>query len=469
MTPTSRSLARAAALLAAASAFLPTESRAERYDLAALLARVRQRAPQVAAAREQIAVADAQLATARRLWAPQGELTFGLTGAPDVRCADATGYSHPDRTLRERNCVQTNVADLQNNKSLADALPFQGVGLRLDAKLVQPIYSFGKIEAASDAARAGKAVAGLSVEQAQAEVAVLAQRAYYGRKWARAALAMLDDALSRLDGWVKKIDREIDTGKSTYTETDLLRLKLAIEQLTLVRLEVKKAETIALAGLQMLTEDPRADVDDAELVAPQEPLQPLGHYADGSTAQRPEARMIRAGLDAAAAQRKLRIAEMLPDLGLATSFTYGYASSVDDPQNAFFSRPNTLSFGVALVLRQPLDFGVRSGRYAQARAEERAADAKRRLAWAGLRLDVERAFADAEEARQRAVHAARAERLARSWLNAVDQNLEMGTAESRDLVDAARAYLEMRLRNLQAILDVHTTLAQLHRAAGQAP
>jgi outer membrane protein TolC len=444
-------------------------ARAERYDLQQLLARVRDRAPQIDAAQAAVYIAEAQVHTARRLWAPTGELTFGLTGVPEVRCADAGGFVDPDKATREANCVRTNVADLQNNSSLRDALPFQGVGLRLDVRLVQPLYTFGKIEAAREAAAAGRAVAGLTVEQARAEVITLATRAYWGRKWALGATATLDEALTKLEGWVGKLERDLDSGKSSFTQIDLLRLKIAVEQVHLVRLEIVKAAEIAQAGLRLLTQDKDAEVDASELTLPSDPARPLQHYELSAELKRPESRMLKAGAQAAHAQRKLRIAEMLPDLGIAGSFTFGYASSVDDPQNAYFNRPNTLSLGVALVLRQTLDFGVRSGRLEQARAEERTALARLRLAQAGLLLEVERAYADAKEARQRSARTGRAERVARSWLLAVDQNLEMGVGESRDLVDAARAYMEMRLRNLQAILDVHTTMVQLQRAAGETP
>lgn len=442
---------------------------AERYDLRALLDRVRHKAPQVLVASEQVQVADTLQRTARRLWAPTGELTFGITGAPEVRCADATGYSDPNRSVREQNCVQTNVADLKNNSGLLDALPVQGVGLRLDARLLQPLYTFGKIEAARDAANQGRTVADAGVDQARADVTVLAQRAYYGLKWARAAGATLDEAIERLDGYVKKIEKELDSGKTSYTNVDLLRLKLAVEQIHLARLEVTKAGEIAQAGLKLLTQDPRADVDEAELEVPADPSRSREQYEESVDGRRPESRQLTAALRAARAQRKLRIAEMLPDVGIAASFNYAYASSVDDPRNSFFSRPNNLGFGLALVVRQQLDFGVRSGRYEQARAEERLAESKQKLAQAGMQLEVDRAFAEAKEARDRAVRTHRAERVARNWVNAVDQNLELGIGESRDLVDAARGYLEMRLRNLQAILDVHTTLAALQRASGELP
>ena len=42
----------------------------------------------VQAAREGVESADAQLSQANRLWWPTGQLTFGITGSPEVRCID---------------------------------------------------------------------------------------------------------------------------------------------------------------------------------------------------------------------------------------------------------------------------------------------------------------------------------------------------------------------------------------------
>jgi outer membrane protein TolC len=42
----------------------------------------------------------------------------------------------------------------------------------------------------------------------------------------------------------------------------------------------------------------------------------------------------------------------------------------------------------------------------------------------------------------------------------------VGTVESKDLVDAARSYFEMRLQHLSAIMDLNVSLAALKRAAG---
>src|SRR5687767_108151 len=113
----------------------PFPAAARRYTLPELLEHVSRVYPGVVAAREGQAAAQAQLEQAGRLWAPQGEITFGLTGSPDVKCADATGFSNTtDKAARQANCITTTATDLRG-QNLGNVLPLHGVVLQLNARL----------------------------------------------------------------------------------------------------------------------------------------------------------------------------------------------------------------------------------------------------------------------------------------------------------------------------------------------
>jgi outer membrane protein TolC len=140
--------------------------------------------------------------------------------------------------------------------------------------------------------------------------------------------------------------------------------------------------------------------------------------------------------------------------------------NVDNPQNAFMNHPNSTSLGLSLAFRQPLDIPLRLANFDKARAEERAFDQKRKEALGGIALEIEKAYADADAARKRNKLTAHGEKIARGWYNSVDQLLQVGTVESKDLVDAARSYFELRLQHLSAIMDLNVALAGLKRAAG---
>ena len=103
-------------------------------------------------------------------------------------------------------------------------------------------------------------------------------------------------------------------------------------------------------------------------------------------------------------------------------------------------------------------------RHAEADAD--VVTAQRHLVRGGVDFEVERAYADLAEARRRMGSGERGQKTARGWLNAVRQNMDLGTAQPRDLVDSARSYFELRISYFQAIMDVNLATAALRRAAG---
>jgi outer membrane protein TolC len=460
-------------LVAAVALLAARPAAARRYTLPELIARVNASYPGVQAAREGVDSADAQLSQATRLWWPTGQLTFGITGSPDVRCFrsqyDGMGNpilganGQPVQVRDVRDCTHTDVVDLRSGEQV---LPIHGVAFNLSANLIQPLYTFGKIESARAAAKAGVDVARAQVDKDRAEVTFNVTRAYWLLKWARVAEGTLDDGIAKLKSWVKKIDDALDKGKTNYTETDLIRIKLALDTAELTQLDVQKARELGLSGLRMLTDDPDADIDDTELDISEVSEQPLGWYEDLALVHRPETRMLSAGMRAAAAQRRLHLANLMPDLGVALSFTYAYAQSVDDPQNAFMNHPNALGAGLSLVVRYNLDVPMRLANYAKAAADQRMAIERRKQALGGISIEIENAWLDARSARRKTELLAHSEKVARGWYNAVDQNLQVGVAESRDLVDAARNYFELRMRHLQSIMDTNMAIASLKRATG---
>jgi outer membrane protein TolC len=450
-------------------------AQARRYTLTELLEKVGRDYSGVVAAREGQAASEAQLAQANRLWWPSGEITFGITGSPDVKCIgpatlDGSGNVQipavdANQALRQQNCVATSATDLRG-ANLFQVLPFHGVALNLNARLLQPLYTSGKIEFARAAAKAGVDVSRAQVDAARNEAKLWAVRAYYGLKSARAALATLDDGLGRLRAWVKRVDQEIEKGKGSYTESDLIRLKLATDTAEIARLDIVRNLDLAHAGLKLLTDDQDADVDEGDLEDAELVQQPLSFYQDAARTHRPEARMLDAGRYAVRANRKLKIAEMLPDIGLLTTFGYGLATGVDDPQNAFMNRPNYLGASLALAFRQPLDFALRLGKYQEARAQERQLEARREQALGGIGIEIRKAWLDAAEAGDRTKILAHMEKIARGWYTATDQALQTGVADARDVAESARNYVELRIRHLQALMDKNVTLCTLKNTAG---
>ncbi|MSP60643.1 MAG: TolC family protein [Myxococcales bacterium] len=418
-----------------------------------LLKMARERAPQVAIAEASVAVRRAQKIEALGYFFPSGELTYGMYPAPELRCFDGAG------ARSTADCQTTNVTLPNSFNNISS------VGMQLEARLTQPLFTFGKIRNASRAAEHGVSSARAQLEMAKLDVELLVARAYWGWKAARTSLATLRAGRDELLPWVEKIERDLDEAKPQFTVNDLQRIKVALAQVDIFVADLERNELIARAGMRALLHE-EVEIDDAELDPVAIVDQPIDYYRAALRDRRPEVRALDEGVKALQALARVRRAEMLPDVGLVSSITWRYAPSIDSPQNAFLSQANGLGFGLSLGIRQPLDLVLRYGVFSHAGADVALLEAQRSGALLQFEFEVAQGHANLVEARRRLDAAERGQKYARGWLTAIQQNLDLGTGESRDLIDAARGYFELRLRYYQAIHDVNVATAQLRRSSG---
>jgi len=502
--PTLRPLAPTLALLLLVP---PPAARAQerpKRTLAELVAIARRRSATVAAAESNVAVREAQRSEAIRNWWPTGEFNTLLTIAPSVKCLpsydstlafqsltrssgmpsgiDILGDNPVAVAYREQNCANTvDPRTVSNNPSTG--LPFDanglilgknittlspnvaGVGIGVNLRLTQPIYTFGKIEHGVRAADRGIDAERARVEAARDEAELNVARAYWGVKAARAAQATAGDARQELADRLQKVQEDLESDSPKFTVNDMQRLKVALAQADLVVAEAERTLSIAESGLSAAIGEP-TDVDDAELDPVEIVEHPLEYYQDAALIHRPEVRAFEAGVAAMRELQKEKFSEMLPDFAFVFGLDYRYAPTVEDSTNAFVNHANQVGYSAFLTLHQPLDFVERHAHYLKARADADQMAAQRKLAETGIGWEIAQAWANLTEARKRLKVADRGQHVAQGWLNAVRENIDLGTADSRDLVEAARSYYELRLRYYQAIFDANVDVAVLRKASG---
>jgi multidrug efflux system outer membrane protein len=436
------------------SLLLPVAARpaaAKAYTLPELLELARKASPSVAAGVSQTAQIEAQLSEARRSWLPSGELLSVVAPVPEIRC-------FPSR----ENCTQTNISEASLN--------LKGVFTRTELKLVQPVYTFGKIAAGIDAAEAGIAASKSRENGIIAEVELNVRRAYWGAKLAREILETVKDGMSYLDQAQAQIEKNLKEGTGTSTVTDRLRLQVMRADVDGRVLEADKLRSTALSGLRALLgpESPAdLDVDPEPLEVANVPERPLAQYEEQARLSRPEVVALNYLVISKRALADFERRKQYPDLVLIGTATYAFASSIDNPKNAFFNDPfNTASAGLAAALRMPLDVFARNARAAKVRAEAEEAVHRRREALGGIAFEVDRAHADLVEAQKRLKVMQVGEKRSKAWITAVAQNFAAGLAETKDFSDALLSFFQFRVKVLQATFDVNLASASLGRAVG---
>lgn len=437
---------------------------ARAYTLPELLEAVRRQNPGLAASVQATQGIEAQLLEANRGWLPQGEFLSMLAPVPDIRCeTDLPVPAGVDaKQWRQQHCDRTNISEASIN--------LKGVFTRTELRLVQPVFTFGKISAGVSAAQAGVAASRSREAGVAADLAFNVKRAYYGAKLAREVLATLEEARGYLDEGQQKVDKDLAAGTGTVTVIDRHRLRTLRAELETRVLEAKKLADVARGGIRALLgpeSPPDVEVDAEELAAVEVPVRTLAQYEDQARLSRPEVRALDQLVASKRALADLERRKQYPDVVLLGTATFAFASSIDNPKNAFANDPfNTLSAGLAAAVRLPLDLGVRNARALKLHAEAEESVHRRREALGGIGFEVQRAYSDLVEAQQRKRAVDDGVKAARAWLTAVHQNFAAGLAEAKDFADALVAFFQNRVKGLQSIYDLNLAAAALARASG---
>ena len=453
---TFRFSAVAACLWASTSLLFIGAAQAKAYTLDELLDMARKGNLGLAANTQVTAGIEAQALEAHRTYLPSGDLSSTVAPVPRIYCENS-------------DCTLTNLS-FQPSQTFDAITKLRGVFTRTEVKIVQPIYTFGKISAGVNAAELG-VEASRSKESGQvADVELNVRKAYWGAKLAREMMSMLDEGLDFLNDAQKKIEEELADGSGNASVTDRLRLRAMRADIEARSLEARRGADLAKAGLRALI-GPSApadlDVDDAPLETQNVPTRELAAYSDLALTYRPEVKALDKAVAAKRALADLEWRRQYPDLVLLGTATYAYASSIDHPTNAFASNPfNTSGVGVAAALRMPLDLFVKNAHAQRLRAEAREAELRRNDALGGINFEVEKAYTEMKEAEERLKTVQKGEKATRQWIAAIMQNISVGLAETKDFSDALLAFFQARVRCLQGLYDHNIAVASLTRVSG---
>lgn len=421
----------------------PKPASASTYTLSRCLALAAKNYPKVHEARAKLAYKRAQRFQAHTQPYSEFNMTAGLALAPTVR---GTSVYSPDSDV-----------PIKSDMGLAWQVGLDGV---------VPLWTFGKITNTWDAADANVKVGENELKKERNEVLLAVRRAYYGALLAKDALLLVHEAEARIDKYLAPLEKKVEDGDSD--EIDLIKLQLQREDLNTRESEAQKQRLYALSGLRFLTGvSGPLEVPDMPLKLLAHRLGPLAHYLSAARVHRPEINMARAGILAKEAQMRVARAKLFPDFGLGLSARYANAPRVTDQRNPFTIDPgHGQSYGAALVMRYKLDFLPATARLAQAEAELEEIRATERYALGGVGVEVEQAFREAVDAENRLASYGRSVALAKRWMLQVQQGIDVGTFEDKDIVDPAKEYALRRFALMTATFDYNVALAKLALATG---
>lgn len=346
-----------------------------------------------------------------------------------------------------------------------------GVMMRAGAEAVLPIYTFGKLDALEEAGKKGVQAGEALTVRAQDEAEYQAAQAYYGYCLAKQAADVIIETKKQLDEAERLLHRLRASGSDQVSQMDLYKFGFYRQQIEVQRLQAENGASIAASAIKLLiasAPDEVVEIQAEPLRAPEGVLGPLDGYVIAAAKHRPELKAIAAGLEARAQEVKIREAMYYPDFGIAGFFRWMWTTSATRQRSPFAFDPyNDLSAGVGLVMRYQWDFPQKGIHLEQARAEYEKMEHQRDLLGAAVKLEIEKTYGDTNVALARAERLLEGEKNARRWANAAYTAFELGTGDTREVVDSFSAWANSSVLRLQAVHDALVGLKAMSRAVGQ--
>lgn len=412
----------------------------------------------------QVRVSRAQIEEARALYQQAAAQSY-----PQLNAQIVFGGPTAEAKTTEQNRIET-----VTEASLGGDLNFGelGVTVRGNVQLLQPLFTFGKISNAKNAASHLVRAADHQEDATKAEVALNVHRAYWAHQLVHAFVRSLDEGQATLGGILEQIEELLDADSMQVTENDRLRLVHALATLRVRRAEAETGLERANLALRILTGselDARIEVTPRELyeALPDEPPE-LGAIVSDARAARAELLALREVVDAQEAFAEFRRRTLYPDLFVGGLMEFAYTSNATDQTNPFIFDPyNILDFAAGIGLRWQFDLFTKLAQIEMAEAELAVRQSQEALATEAVELEVREIHARIEGGFRQIDQLERANRAARGWLTSTVLAYDIGTGDARELIDAFLAWAASEAELSSVRYDTVVNLSELARARGQ--
>jgi outer membrane protein len=339
----------------------------------------------------------------------------------------------------------------------------------LDFALIQPLYTFGKIDYREKATDRNIKVKREAVVAKQGEVMVQVAQAYYGLILANQGKEAVRDARSYLKDTGERINRLAAVHSPNVKETDKYRLAAYQGAVEKAGAEAEEGAKTAYRALKALTGYP-ANQDFAvptDLPTPAAPPGTLDTQIRTALDMRPEFRQLKEGLVARQLLVDAAKADRLPSFFFAVvgqlAGAPGRRYNPDPYINDWFNDNGALPMVGA---KWHFDFGILNAKVGQARAELEKLKNQERTALMGIPVQVAKDYGDVMQNYKGSVGMEKAYVNARRWLVTTFSNFDMGLGNISDIFQAFERYGVFRGDYLMALYQYNLAVAQLNKDTG---
>ena len=323
-----------------------------------------------------------------------------------------------------------------------------GPFLKIDLKVIQPIYSFGKYASAKEAGQNNLEMRKAMFRESKDDLTLEVAKAFLGVVAGRAGTEVSNELRKRYEQLVEQVEKHLKTPDSHLDDADLLEarsLHFQIEKQCSAISANTDQSLLYLKGLLDLAPDMplttlatnTPDIDKSLDITPQ--LQK--YFREHS----PLLKRIRSGMNALQKKAELEKRKRYPDLFLAIGAGYGTAPNRDKQENAFITDDyNYERLGSTLGLKWDFNFHVSEARVAKALIASKQLSEKKELTLRVKDGSIAKLYGDAVRNKDLLAAADKSLKSATSWLRLESDNVDLGLGDIKRLTKAYQYYFQLK-------------------------
>ena len=419
---------------------IPTASIAapkkELVDLSDAIKMATQSGPDILVERAKVATSLADISRAKAEKYPRLHLTAGVGPATQASGDAVTGFTNSD----------------EFGLSFLGSLEFS-----------QPIYTWGRIDSAIEAAKNGKRVSEQGVLLKKIDTIYDVKKSYYGYLLAKSLKKHVDSA----EEGVRKALKDLKGTDGVQSQR--YRLGILLSQIEAKRSLLEKEVELAKTALNfhMGRENGNFVPKELELEYAERKLESLEHYLKLVETSRPEHKQLEAGIRAKKALAFSESRGDLPVFGLIAKYDFSATPIREDQSSPYAYDPfNKSEVVVGLGLTWNFQWGLQSSKAEKLRAEAAGLEAQRGMAKEGFKLLVKKAWLEVREAVERVKAAKRGYRIGKKWFDKVMVGFKIGSVDAGQVAPAYQARAETLKEYYEALFDGNMAWAGLAKAVG---
>lgn len=340
---------------------------------------------------------------------------------------------------------------------------------RFDVSAVQPVYTWGALNKAVAAAKAGATAAEKQLRAKESEIELRLAELYFSYLLALETERILEDAnkeLSRIGDILKDMRED---GDPEFEEADLFKFEIFESEFGIQRSEVRESkEFVERVWNYVLKAGNKVYFPNQNFLDPVPfELKSFEEYQQLALEQRPELQGISAGIDASKNAFEAQKAKNFPVVFLGLNVSFATTPNRPRQSNPFIiNNTNFFSAAFGFGVRQNLNIFQIKSEVKKSKLQYRRMQDLHIAAQDGIILELNNIYKEALVAESKVKQIDEALTRTKNWVRHEQLNYDIGFGNSENLIEAIRKELELRVQLKQNIFELNKKIAELYKAAG---